>query len=185
VFFPQDGDAMSESTDLKFTLRSPATVAWTVRTTAGDVVRTIAADEARDPGIHVFTWDGRDDAGVMVPRGSYRSVVSATDGTLGATQALPVVADGFRIDVSDTTPARGQRLTVTATSAEVLDAAPTLRIYQPGRAAWTVGMTKIDTRLYRVTVTLKSGGTGTMRLRVAANDDGGRWQASYRSLALH
>ena len=185
VFFPQDGDAMSASTDLKFRLGSPATVSWSVRNAAGDVVRTIHAEEALGAGTHVFTWDGRDDNGATVPRGTYRSVVSATDGALGATQALSVVADAFRIEVSDTTPGRGQKLTVTATSAEVLDAAPTLRLYQPGIGAWTVTMKKIDTRVYRVTVTLKKSGTGTMKLRVAANDDGGRWQASYRSLTLH
>ena len=58
--------------------------------------------------------------------------MTATDGTLGTTQRASVVADAFRITVSDTTPARGQRLTVTATSAENLDTAPRLRVYQPG-----------------------------------------------------
>ncbi|HYO42246.1 MAG TPA: FlgD immunoglobulin-like domain containing protein [Candidatus Limnocylindrales bacterium] len=185
VFFPQDRDGMSATTDLKVTLRSPATISWSVRNAAGGVVRTIRTEEAVEAGVHVFAWDGRDDAGVLVPRGTYRSVVSATDGTLSATQQVAVVADAFRITVSDSTPARGGKLTVTATSAEVLNAAPTLRIYQPGKAPWTVSMRKVDTRVYRVTITLKSSRTGTMKLRVAAPDDGGRFQASYLSLVLH
>ena len=96
-----------------------------------------------------------------------------------------MVADAFRISVSDTTPGRGQRVTVTATSAETLDRAPRLRVYQPGIAAWSVTMRKIDTRVYRITVTLKSSRTGTLKLRVSALDDGGRAQTSNRYLPLH
>lgn len=185
IFFPQDGDTLTTTTGLSFRLGSPARVTWTIRNAAGAVVRTIRTEEALAAGTHTFTWNGRDDAGLLVPRGSYRSVVHATDGSLGATQGVAVLADAFRIAVSDTTPARGQRLTVTATSAENLDAAPRLRVYQPGIAGYTVTMTKVGLRVYRITVTLKSSGTGTMRLRVAAPDDGGRVQASYSSLALH
>ncbi len=185
VFFPQDGDSLSGTTNLAFRLGSPATVTWTVRNATGEVVRTIRTGEALDAGTQVFRWNGRNDAGAMAPRGTYRSVVSATNGTLAATQTLPVVADAFRITVSDVTPRRGQRLTVTATSAETLDAAPRLRVYQPGIASWSVAMKKIDTRVYRVTITLRSSHTGSMRLRVSAADDAGRPQASYLSLPLH
>ena len=55
-------------------------------------------------------------------------VVTATDGTLAASQAVTVVADAFRIAATDTTPRRGQRLTVTATTAEDLDTLPRLRV---------------------------------------------------------
>ncbi len=186
VFYPQDGDRLAGSTTkLSFRLRSAATVTWTIQSSAGAVVRTIRSGVALGAGTQTFTWNGRNDAGAMVPRGTYRSVVTATDGTLGATQKVDTLADAFRITVSDTTPGRGQRLTVTATSAEALNAAPKLRLYQPGRAAWTVRMTKIGTRVYRVTVVLRSSKTGTLRLRVSAPDDNGVWQASYRNLKLH
>jgi flagellar hook assembly protein FlgD len=185
VFFPQDGDNLGRTTAFSFRLRSAATVSWTVRNAGGTVVRTIKAGEALAVGPYAFTWDGRNDAGAMVPRGTYRTVVSATDGTYAAAQAATVVADAFRISVSDTTPRRGQRLTVTATSAETLDRAPRLRIYQPGIGARSVTMRKIATRVYRITVTLKRSHTGTLKLRVSGLDDGGRAQASYRYLPLH
>ena len=185
VFYPQDGDNLGKTTVFSFRLRSAATVSWTVQNAAGTVVRTIRTGEALAAGPYTFTWNGRDDAGVMVPRGTYRTVVSATDGTYAATQSATVVADAFRISVSDTTPGRRQRVTVTATSAEALDRTPRLRIYQPGIGAWSVTMRKIDTRVYRVTVTLRSSKTGTLKLRVSAPDDGGRAQASYRYLPLH
>ena len=185
VFFPQDGDKLATSTSLTFRLRSPGVVSWTVRNASGAVVRTIRKDAALDAGSQAFTWNGRDDAGRMVPRGTYRSVVSATNGTFASTQTVAVVADAFKIAVSDTTPARHQKITVTATSAENLDAAPRLGIYQPGIGVVGVTMKKIATRVYRVTVTLRSSRTGTLRLRVSAADGNGAKQASNLLLALH
>ena len=54
----------------------------------GDVVRTLNTDEALAAGSYSRSWDGRDDAGHIVPRGTYRSVVHASDGDLAATQAV-------------------------------------------------------------------------------------------------
>jgi hypothetical protein len=111
--------------------------------------------------------------------------VTATDGTYHTTQKATVVVDAFRIVVSDSTPGRRQLVTVTATSADTLDRTPRLRVYQPGIAAWSVTMRKIDTRVYRIAVTLKSSRTGTLKLQVSALDEGARAQASYRYLPLH
>ena len=185
AFFPQDGDGLASTTTFSFRLRSAATVSWTVVDARGTVVRTIRDAEALGAGGHAFAWNGRTDSGALVPRGAYRAIVTAGDGTYTTTQSVAVTADAFRITVSDSTPARGQRLTVTALSAEALDGAPRLRVYQPGRAAWSVTMRKVDTRLYRATITLRSGATGTLRLRVAADDSGGRAQSSNRYLPLH
>lgn len=185
VFFPQDGDTRAATTSLSFTLAAPATVDWTVVDKNGVTVRTVKVAEALAAGPYAFSWNGRNDAGAFVPRGTYRSVVRATDGSLAATQSVSVVADAFRITVSDTTPGRRQRITVTALSAEGLKAAPKLRIYQPGATAWSVTMTKVGTRLYRATVTLKSSRTGSLRLRVAGYDSGGTLQSSNLYLPLH
>ena len=185
VFFPQDGDRLTATTSLSFKLFSPATVDWMIQNAAGTTVRTLKAGEALAAGTHAVSWNGRDDAGAYVPRGSYRSVVTATDGTLSSSQRASFVADAFTIAVSDTTPARKQRITVTTTSAESLDAAPRVRVYQPGVAAWSVTMTKVATRVYRATVTLKSGSTGTLRLRIGGHDSNGVLQELNRYLPLH
>jgi flagellar hook assembly protein FlgD len=185
VFFPQDLDALVPSTALSFRLAAAATVTWTIQDAEGTVVRTIATDQPMDPGTPSFTWDGRADDGTMVPRGTYRSVVTATDGTLAVTGRVSVVADAFATRSSDTTPARRQRITITTTSAENLKAAPKLRVYQPGVAGWTVTMTKVATRVYRVTITLKGGSAGTVRFKVSGTDSGGRSQSSVLALAIH
>ena len=62
------------------------TVTWTIRNAAGQVVDTHLAD-ARAAGRHpVVGFDGKTADGTMLPRGRYTSFVTATDGTLTATQ---------------------------------------------------------------------------------------------------
>jgi hypothetical protein len=185
AFFPQDGDANGRTVTLGFRLDDPATVSWTIVNAAGDVVRTLKTDEALAAGSYTRAWDGRDDGGHFVPRGTYRSLVRATDGTLAASQAVAVVADAFKVSTSDATPGRKQRITVTATTAEVLEARPRLAVYQPGIAVWRVSMSKVSSGVYRVTITLKSSHAGTLRLRVYGTDDDGGSQASNLYLPLH
>jgi flagellar hook assembly protein FlgD len=185
VFYPQDGDALAPTVTFGFTLASPATVDWTVVDAAGTVVRTIKTAEALDAGVYSFSWDGKDDNGAYVPRGTYRSTVVSTDDLATITQRSAVVADAFRIISSDTTPARGQKITVTAYSAEGLDAAPKLAVIQPGISGWSATMTKISSGVYRVTITLKSSSTGTLRLKVYAPDSNGVVQGSNLYLPLH
>ncbi len=108
-----------------------------------------------------------------------------TDGALAATGRASVRADAFKIAPSDTTPARGQRITVTITSAESLSGSPRLSVFQPGITAWTVGTTKVSTGVYRATITLKSSRTGSMRLKAYGTDSGGRSQFSSLYVPLH
>jgi flagellar hook assembly protein FlgD len=185
VFFPQDGDSIATTTVLTYRLRTPATVDWTIRNASGAVVRTIQTASASAAGTSTFTWNGRNDAGAFVPRGSYRSVVTATDGTFTSTQTVAFVADAFRISTTDATPTRGQRITVSAVTAEALDTTPSLRIYQTGITDWGVTMTRVDSRTWKATITLKSSSAGTLRLKVTAKDSTGASQFSNLVLPLH
>ncbi len=185
LFFPQDGDSLSPTTALSFRLAAPATVSWTIVNALGAVVRTIKTGAALAAGPYAFTWNGRNDAGAYVPRGTYRSAVTATDGTTAITQRVAVVADAFRIVASDTTPGRRQRFTVTAFSAESLGATPRLTVFQPGISAWSVAMVRSSSGVYVATITLKSSSTGTLRLKVSAPDSAGRAQYANLNLPLH
>jgi hypothetical protein len=93
--------------------------------------------------------------------------------------------DAFTVTPSDTTPARGQSITVTAKSAETLANAPTLWIAQPGIAAWSVRMTKVGTNTYRATIRLKSSGTGAVEFRVWGRDKNGAAQQTRAKFPLH
>jgi flagellar hook assembly protein FlgD len=185
LFFPQDGDGYAPTTTFSFRLASPASVSWTVVNAAGATVRTIKANEALAAGSFSFAWNGRNDAGAFVPRGTYRAIVAATNGSQGSNLAVAATADAFRIAANDTTPARRQRITVTATTAESLAGAPRLTIYQPGLARYSVAMTKVSPGVYRASVTLKGGHSGTLRLLVAGKDTRLRVQSSSLYLPLH
>jgi flagellar hook assembly protein FlgD len=186
TFFPQDGDTYGRTVAFSFTLRAAATVNWTIRDGAGTIVRTRLTDRPLPAGTYGFTWNGRNDAGAYVARGRYYSTVTATNGTYTVTQRSSVVADAFKIVPSDTTPGRGQRLTVTIYSAEPLKRNPTLVIIQPGYSNRSVSTTRVSSGVYRATVTLRSGGSGTtLGLRANGYDAGSRYQWSRISLPLH
>ena len=186
VFYPQDLDSMARTTTLSFALTRPMTVTWTIRNAAGAVVETRMAAEARaagydEPGLR---WPALD--GTMLPPGRYTSFVSATDGTLTASQAVAFDADAFALKPSDTTPARGQSVTLSVTSAEPLSAkAPRAYIYEPGLAAWSVPLTKTGTYTYKATVVLKKGGSaGTLTIKVLGTDSKGQVQRTMRTFPL-
>jgi flagellar hook assembly protein FlgD len=185
LFFPQDGDRLAPLTGLSFQLARPATVTWTIRDAADQVVATRLQDAAVGAGSQTWSFNGRRDNGSMLPTGTYTSVVTATDGTYTTTLARGFEMNAFSIRPSTTVLRRGTRLTVTATTAERLSTATRLYVYQPGLTVWSVPMTKVDATRSKATITLKSGGrAGTVRFKVAARDVDGRAQYTNRSFAL-
>jgi hypothetical protein len=108
------------------------------------------------------------------------------DGALAVAQSAPIEIDAFLIKPSDTTPARGQTITITVTTAEPLAAAPRVTVSQPGFAAWSVGTVKLSSTTYRATVKLKTGaGTGTIALKATGKDTKGASQYTRRTYPLH
>jgi flagellar hook assembly protein FlgD len=185
AFFPQDGDRLARKTTLSFRLLRGATVSWAIVDNQGSVVRTLMTEQALAAGNYAFAWNGRSDAGSYVPRGSYRSVVTATNGTQTSTQSVSVLDDAFRIKASDATPARGQKITITITSTEALARNPRLAVRQPGIAVWRVATARVSGRVYRVTIRLKSSSTGTLKLRAIGVDKYGGRQGTTIRLPLH
>jgi flagellar hook assembly protein FlgD len=184
-FWPNDGDAYAKTITLAFDLLATQTVTWQVLDAQGDVVRTIAQDQAMAAGRHTYSWDGKSETGAYLPKGTYRSVVTATNGTLTTTHAASFVQDLFRISVSDTTPYRGQAITVTVISAEPLSKLPRITVSQPGVSAWSVTMSHVSGRTYKVTLRLKSGSTGTVTLRASGYDAASAYGSSTLALPLH
>ncbi|MEA2632850.1 MAG: hypothetical protein QOE66_3069, partial [Chloroflexota bacterium] len=152
---------------------------------AGAIVATHLSASLLAAGSYSWVFDGRGSNGAMLPRGVYRSFVTVTDGTFTIAQSVAFTADAFTVKLSDTTPGRGQYITVTATSAESLKGA-TLYVYQPGITGWSTGMTRIGTNTYRVTVRLKTTSrSGVLSLRIKGIDVLGGIQNTYNSYPLH
>jgi flagellar hook assembly protein FlgD len=185
VFMPSDGDAYAARITLPVAVVRAATIGWRVVNAAGETVRVLRDAQALAAGSYTSVWDGRNDAGAFVPRGVYRSVVTATNGTAATSVATTVTLDAFLVAASDSTPARGQSLTFTVTSAEPLRGAPSLRISEPGRKVRAVTMTKVKTGVYRVTVKLVGTRTGSLVLRVVGTDSAGRSNTTRVAYTLH
>jgi flagellar hook assembly protein FlgD len=185
LFFPQDLDRFAPTTGLSFKVTRAATVTWTIRDAANQVVATRLQAAAVGAGMQTWAFNGRRDNGSMLPPGIYSSVVTASDGSVTASQARAFEMNAFSIRPSTTSPRRGTRLTVTATTAERLSTATRLYVYQPGLAVWSVPMTKLDATRSKATITLKSGGrAGIVRFKVAAKDYDRRAQYTNRSFTL-
>jgi hypothetical protein len=121
----------------------------------------------------------------MLPPGRYISYVTATDGTLSASQAVAFEADAFLERLSDSTPHRGQTVTVYVTSAERLSGTPRAFVYQPGRSTWSVILKKTGTYTYRATLSLKKGGrSGTVSIKIVGKDSAGHTQRTTRAYPL-
>ena len=186
VFYPQDGDALAPTTTLSFTLTRPMTVTWTLRDATAKVLDTHLAATPLPAGTQTWLFDGRRSDGTMLPPGRYLSYVTASDGSVVVAQSITFEADAFLIKPSDTTPGRGQTITVNVTSAEPLSASPRLSIYQPGLAAWSATLTRVSGTTYKATIRLRTGGgAGTVSFRVTGVDATGASQRTTRAFPLH
>jgi flagellar hook assembly protein FlgD len=186
VFFPQDLDRYARTARFSFDLSATAIVSAEIRTGAGDVVRTLLAAVPIAAGSYVVAWDGRRDDGSMAPRGTYTAAISATDGQLSTTGLASIVADGFRITVNDSTPGRGQTITVYATTPERLGGLPRVKVTQSGSASFSVTMRKMSSSTYKVSIRLRSSGTaGTVRFSISGRDAGLRINRASRTYVLH
>lgn len=68
-----------ENFKIPFTLSQPASeIELQIFTSDGDLVRTITKAGDFNAGQHAFDWDGKDDAGVVVPDEAYVPVLKAT-----------------------------------------------------------------------------------------------------------
>ena len=154
LFYPQDADRLAATTTLRFALTKPATVTWTIVDEAGATAVTLLDGVALPAGPVTRVFDGKRPDGTYLARGTYRSVVTlAGDGPVPISQYRTFKMRAFVPSASDTTPARGQRITVSATSAESLSTTPRVYVYQPGKATWSAAMTKVSTGKYKVSLT--------------------------------
>ncbi len=186
LIYPNDLDRFAPTSVLSFKLGRPATVSWTIRNAAGAIVVTHLDNVALPAGAQAWTFNGRRADGTMLPVGAYTSTVVATDGSFMAAQSSKVELNAFAIVTSTGGPKRGSKLTITATSAEPLKGNPSLYVTQPGLSTYVLAMSRVDSRTFRLTFTLKSSGSaGTLKVKVWAKDYDGRTQATTRSLTLH
>jgi flagellar hook assembly protein FlgD len=185
AFYPQDRDSLATRSTISFRLLRAANVSLQVIDANGQLVRARYSANRLAAGTYSWVWNGTRADGSYVPEGTYRFVLSATDGTRIVTQTTAVYAGAFRIATSTASAQRGTAITVTAVSTEPLSTAPRLIVSQPGLAAWSVVMVKVASSTWRVTIRPKTGGSvGLMGLTVTAKDTYGHTNTSRLRLTL-
>ena len=165
-----DGDTLASGVTLRSVLRQDATLTWLVR--RGDrVVQTRFADAQMAAGDLSWRWDGTDQAGAVVPDGTYAVTIAATTELGTMRHHVRVVVGNWRITADDRTPRRGQEVRVSARSLEALGAGARLEITQPGLEPRLVDMKVRDKHLATATFRVaKAADAGRIRLRVIARD---------------
>ncbi|HEY0443845.1 MAG TPA: glycosyl hydrolase family 18 protein [Candidatus Limnocylindrales bacterium] len=181
LFFPQDRDAVAAASRVSFRLQRPASTTLRIYDLAGRYVKTAWADRSLAAGTYSWTWTGLSGTGAMVPRGWYRTVLTATSAANRATVVKLVLADAFSIVASPASPAGGQTMTLTLHTAEPLRAAPVVSFAQAGRSATAKVATASGTRRYVVSFFVGSGAPGRATVRISGHDGAGHvvWQIFY------
>ena len=180
-----DADALSRSAVLKIYLNQPARLTWKIVDAAGATVRVVRDNVLSETGTQAFAWDGRADSGAWVGDGLYRSIVSAQTGLGSYSHERSVYVGAFRVTPSSPSPARGERVLLNIVSSEPLQRSPTVRVTQPGLEPWTVSASHVGGRRYKVSITLKMGGSaGLLELVVSGIDTDGGKQSSVLNLTL-
>jgi hypothetical protein len=72
-------DCEKERNEIAFRLRGGDRVSVAIVDGDGEVVRTLVRSERHEPGMVETVWDGRDDAGAIVPEGVYNPRVHLAD----------------------------------------------------------------------------------------------------------
>jgi FlgD Ig-like domain len=81
-----------ETARIGFDLRDPERIDVVIANRDGNEVRVLASDRTQPEGRVVLTWDGRDDAGAVVPNGIYRVRVRLRD-----ERRTVVIPEGIRV----------------------------------------------------------------------------------------
>jgi flagellar hook assembly protein FlgD len=186
LFFAGDGDALAQTATFKARLSRPGTISFQVLDASGAVIRT--GDGGRvDKGTARWAWDGKDDDGAHVERGTYtgRVRISRAQGTYA--HDVDVLVAPFVLEPSDRTVSRGQRVTLLLTSAEPLDGKPMFSVKQPGKDERTLRKVKriSATRFKARMLVLRGGGSGKIVVTVTATDvDGGSQSQRLREMSV-
>ena len=174
LFNPADGDALAATTEMTARLLRPATVSWVVKDASGAIVRHGVDRVHQDPGFTRFVWDGRDDAGAMLPDGRYlgRVRVARPQGTYG--HQVAVLKMPFRLTPSAWRVRRGASVRLAFQSAEPLRGEPVVTARQPGGEVTRLKVTKVDRHAFRARYAVRAAGPrGKLRIAVTATDAGG------------
>jgi spore germination protein YaaH/flagellar hook assembly protein FlgD len=183
-WYPQDGDALAASSTLSFRLTRGAYTTLRIYDAAGTIVRRAWTSRLLYAGTRTWTWNGRDDAGLALPQGTYRALLISSAGGVHTYTTRATSLAAFSVTPSARTLSAGQALTVVVRSAEPLMRAPTVTLAQPGLAAVTVRAVRLADGSYTSRFTVGAGTPGAATITIRGTDSGGRANATSTSITI-
>jgi len=130
-------------------------------------------------------WDGKSDAGSWVHEGHYRSVVFAQTGIGAYSEEREIYVGAFQFGTSVSILNRGTQVKLDLISTEFLKGSPSVKITQPGLAAYTATAKLVSGHKYKLTFTPKTGGTeGTVTFNITGTDRAGQKNTGTLTLPL-
>ncbi len=172
-FYPQDGDALTPTSRLRWRLSRTAKTTLRLFDTGGHLVRTIWTGRAQSAGRHGWTWNGRLADGTDVAPGRYQARLTVTSRLGTVVLGRRVWVAPYAVRLSATTVRPGQTLTVTFNTIEPLANRPKVVLRQPGLSAVKVKATRLSGGRYRARFVVRSNGAGNAEIRIHARDTGG------------
>ncbi|MFO1539845.1 MAG: FlgD immunoglobulin-like domain containing protein [Chloroflexota bacterium] len=174
LFHAADADTLAPETTFSVDVRHAALVGWRVTAEDGSVVRR-SPEGGVEPGTATWTWDGRDDAGALVPTGRYTAIVTATteDGSYShalRVRQMPYDADG------DWTVQAGEAQRFTIESAEPIDGLLVVTVKQPRMPAYTLRVRRDSETLFSARWVAREGRAGRVRITITGTDTAGGTQ---------
>jgi len=174
LFFARDGDSIAASTNLTVSLEQAATLSWLVVDASGRPVRALVTNQLMGVGPQSMAWDGRDALGNYVPDGIYTAIVTSTTDAGSYSHRLTVRVMPFNVTAPTWSGTAGSKVTFTIKSAEALTGWPRIEIRQPGLSMYTGYPVRYSEKVFKFTVTFKSGGTsGPVQIKIIGTDTGG------------
>jgi flagellar hook assembly protein FlgD len=184
-FDPTDADELGPTATVSARLTKAASVGWRILDESGALVRRGPSEVNAGAGDVTFEWDGRDDAGTLVPPGVFTASISAKTGNGSYAHSTTLTVMPFVLQASTWTPRRGETVRLVIQAAEPVAGKPVLSVKQPGKDAYVLKVRRVsDTRFTAVLTPLTGGPTGRLRVTISSTDVAGGEQSQRYVLRL-
>jgi flagellar hook assembly protein FlgD len=177
LFYAADGDELAPTAALSVSLIRQATLRLRILDAQDRAVRLAIDDQTLDAGIVRFDWDGRDNDGQLVPDGEYQAMFTVTTDAGSYSHRVKVRVGAFDV-TGDLSVAAGDRVRLTIHAAEPIRKWPSVEVKQPGKAPYSLSLTRYSATRFTTSWTVKPGRAGRITITISGTDTSGGEQVS-------
>jgi flagellar hook assembly protein FlgD len=177
LFHPADDDLLAQSAALSVRLIRRATLRLRILDRDGDPVRLGIDDQTFDAGTVTWDWDGRDNDGGLVADGEYTAMFTVSTDAGSYSHRVLVKVGAFQLR-GDLTVTSGERVKLTVFAAEPVVGWPVVEVKQPGKAPYTLYLTRYSPTRFTAPWKVRAGKSGRVTITISGTDTSGGEQVS-------